>query len=384
MWLRIAALAVVVLVGMACAPAAAPSPSASAAPPAGPSAGPDRAAAEWEEILAAARREGRVNVIGPGSSGLPDVLPNEFMKAYPDIRVDYNGMLGPHIPPKILNERAAGQYLTDLVIHGTSTILKGLMAGNALDPIRPYLVGPDVRDPNQWLGGRYDFADNEQQYDFVFGAYVKIAFGYNPSLVNPDEIKSWKDLLDPKWKGKMAMQSPLAAGPGQSTASYWYTNPDLGPSYVERMIKEQGLVFSRDDRQIADWVARGQYPIGFGIGDNSLLGFWERGLNIRPMPGSWLREQPYVTAGVSSLAVLNQPPHPNALKVYLNWLLGPEGQLAFSKSTGFASYRRDVPRDHVHEFLILKEGVEYDHTHKESAQWREEETLTFLKGLVPQ
>ena len=125
------------------------------------------------------------------------------------------------------------------------------------------------------------------------------------------------------------------------------------------------------------------YNLGGWTGEVVPRDIRERGLNIRPMPGSWMREQPYVTAGVGSLGVLNQPPHPNALKVYLNWLLGPDGQLAFSKSTGFASYRRDVPRDHVHDFLILREGIEYDHTHKESAQWREEETVTFLRGLVP-
>jgi hypothetical protein len=63
--------------------------------------------------------------------------------------------------------------------------------------------------------------------------------------------------------------------------------------------------------------------------------------------------------------VPRNPPHPNALKVYIDYLLSKEGQTEWSKAIGFASLRQDVPRDHVIQYLIPKEGVQYLDSHLE-------------------
>ena len=54
------------------------------------------------------------------------------------------------------------------------------------------------------------------------------------------------------------------------------------------------------------------------------------------------KEGTYVTAGTGNLTILKEPPHPNATKVFVNWLLGKEGQETFSKAMNHASRRFDV------------------------------------------
>src|SRR4051812_47257448 len=126
----------VALVGalLACAPSAAPAPApkaaqasgaadgapaagTSAAPAAGTSAAPAGTPAQWDEILAAARREGKVVVAGPPGQVYRDGL-IEFQTRYPDIALEYSGQSGRDFLPKVLSERAAGQYLWDILVGG--------------------------------------------------------------------------------------------------------------------------------------------------------------------------------------------------------------------------------------------------------------------------
>ena len=133
----------------------------------------------------------------------------------------------------------------------------------------------------------------------MFNAYIKLPFAFNPSLVSADQFRSWYDLLDPRWKGKIAMQDPRQAGSGQSIAAFWYSNNRLGKDYVRQMFAQQAPTYSRDDRQVSDWTARGQSLIGIGIGDNALLDLVvEKGLPIEPLPPDRLQEGTYLTSGV--------------------------------------------------------------------------------------
>src|SRR4249920_256159 len=81
----------------------------------------------WEQILAAAKKEGMVSVIGPQGSETRDALTLAFQKKYPDIRVELQSMAGTQIGPKLLNELAAGRNSTDVLITGTTTALEALL-----------------------------------------------------------------------------------------------------------------------------------------------------------------------------------------------------------------------------------------------------------------
>ena len=70
--------------------------------------------------------------------------------------------------------------------------------------------------------------------------------------------------------------------------------------------------------------------------------------------------------------------------MYLDYFLSREGQLEWSKMVRFASLRRDVPQDHVHPYVIPREGVRYLEQHKEAYQAVKEEFEGFLKTVLPQ
>ena len=339
---------------------------------------------EWDQVLAAAKREGKVVVIGGAGSGTADALTMDFQRLYPDIQLDFSGMAGSQVPPKITAEAATGKMITDLTIVGTTTTIEVFMPSNLVDPIRTYLVGPNTTpEESQWRGGKFTFADDEGKYAFVSILYVKAPLVYNPDAVSPNDIRSYRDLLDPKWKGKIAMFDPRRPGGGLANSTFWYANPQLGPEYIRQLFSTQDITISSDSNQLIDWVAKGQYAMALGVGDLESIEAIRKGLPIKQMPGDVFREGTYVTPGNGSLAVMKDPPHPNALKVYLNWLLSKDGQYAWSKGAGFASVRADVPTDHVPDYLVPKANVAYDDNYAERYVKLREDIVQYLGPLLP-
>jgi iron(III) transport system substrate-binding protein len=334
-WHRLPIVLILVLLVGACGAPAAPDRASGPAGSGGAAQAPD---STWEQTVAAARREGKISIIAPQGSEIRDSLVEGFQKRYPDIQVDINGMAGNAVGPKLLTEVAAGQNLTDLVFSGSTTMLGTLQPGNALAPIAPYLVGPNLANPAVWRDGKLRFADTEGTYTLVFGGYAKEGFIYNPDIVNPAEIRSYRDLLDPKWRGKIAWRNPRGAGGGRGYAVLWYFTDGLGPDFIRQLVA-QDVVFTNDDRQLLDWVARGQYPIAFGPSNVLIAEYLGRGIKIAALDATQLREGTYFTSGNGNVAVVTNPPHPNATKVYLDYFLSREGQQEWGVAGARAPHR---------------------------------------------
>src|SRR4029450_4174818 len=118
---------------------------------------------EWEKILAAGKKEGKVAVIGPVGADRRDVLVEPFQKKY-GITVEYFADRGSGIGPRLSTERGAGQSLWDGAGTGTPTGMLVLLPGGMLDPMEPALVLPDVKDPKQWRGGALEFVDPGKRF----------------------------------------------------------------------------------------------------------------------------------------------------------------------------------------------------------------------------
>src|SRR5215475_12949884 len=301
----------------------------------------------WEQIVGAAKKEGTVTVIGPQGNETRDALTQGFQKKYPEINVELMSMAGNQIGPKLLNELTASRFTTDVIITGTTTALETLVPAKAVAPIKTVLIGPNTRDLSKWRGGKLTFSDDAQTYNLIFSSYVKSPFIYNTNLVSVNDFKSWKDLLDPKWHGKITLKDPLSAGGGLGNSTLWYTHESLGKDFMRKLLTQKDIVMPRDDRQMLDFAARGKYPIAIGPSDVLTNEFIARGLPLKHLHPETLKEGTYITAGNGSLVIVRNAPHPNALRVYVDYLLSPEGQLEWSKAAGFASLRRDVPKDHV-------------------------------------
>ncbi|HLB29825.1 MAG TPA: ABC transporter substrate-binding protein [Dehalococcoidia bacterium] len=309
---------------------------------------------EWDRVVEAAKKEGKVTLAAPLGDAVRKALTEPFEKRY-GITVEYQGFSGPEFPAKLRSERAAGQYLWDFYIGGSTTAISTLkMDMKSLDAIEPNLILPEVTDPKSWRGGKLGFLDKDKM---VYGMtnYTTGTWWINPTLVKLEEFKSWKDLLDPKWKGKILMSDPKVPGAGQSRLLFFYLHPQLGPDFIRALAPQ--LVLSRDYQQMTDWIATGRYPIHISEHGTIEPEMVKKGAPLASLDPRQLKEGGYLASGVGNLALINRPAHPNAAKVYLNWLLSKEGQTEFSRGTALPSRRLDVPTDHLDPARLPIEGA---------------------------
>ena len=298
---------------------------------------------EWEKILAAGKKEGTVAVIGPVGADRRDVLVDPFQKKY-GITVEYSADRGSSIGPRLTAERGAGQYLWDVVVTGTTTGLLALLPGGMLDPLEPALVLPGVKDPKQWRGGALEFVDPGKRF-LIMTPSQRATLFVNPKVTKPQEIKSYKDLLDPKWRNKIVIDDPTRAGPGQATFTFFYLHPELGPNFIRALAKQEPAIL-RDYTQEIDGIARDKYSILIGVSDIVAEARMKDGLPIAILDPRQIKEGSDISPGSGGLGLFNRAPHQNAAKAYINWLLSKEGQEGFAKVNGYISARLDVPTDH--------------------------------------
>ncbi len=331
-WLARALLGGLLVALLACGPSAGARPTA-AAPPA---ASADQSA-EWQQTVAAAKREGAVTVAGPPQPAEREAI-LRFREAYPDIALEYVGLLGQDYLHRVETERANGIYSWDIFIGGVSTQYDYIPKGY-FQPIKPAIILPEVRDDRYWLGG-FDagYTDVGKQYVYAFTQYVTTLLKVNRTLVPESELSSAAGLFDPRWRGKIVIYDPRSGGAGLLAITA--LRQEFGDDAVHTLLVDQQPVFSTDKRQFTEWVVRGRYPIGIGVVDPYLAPFWEEGLakDVKTLE-SGIK---VVTPGSGGLVVMDNAPHPNAAKVFVNWLLGRDAQAAWAKLAATNSRRADV------------------------------------------
>jgi iron(III) transport system substrate-binding protein len=342
----------------------------------------------WNKIVAAAKKEAKVVIIGPSGSDVRDAYTIGFQKKYPEIQVDFSGMRGAEVAPKLLAELNAKHYLTDIAVAGTTTALVSLVPANAVVPLQPYLVGPEATDVSRWRDHKHQFSDSTEKYNLYFGSRVQVAFVYNTELTPPatmkSKIKNWHDLLNPEWKGKIAVLDPRQAGAGLDLSTYWYTNEKqgLGKEFIRKLFTTQEVFVSKEEQQILDFVARGRHAIAIGPSGTLTFQLISRGLPLALFGSGAMQGDGFVTASNGTITVVRNAPHQNAVKVYVDYLLSREGQISWSKASGLASLRTDVPKDHIPEVLVPDEGIKYQETHLEKYVMMRKEIVDFLNTVI--
>jgi iron(III) transport system substrate-binding protein len=316
---------------------------------------------EWNRVVAAAKKEGRVNLY-VGRYGTEPFL-NEFRRDYPDIEIASVNGQGSQLGARIMSEARAGRMMADVFSGGATTNYNVLYKGKVLDSIKAALILPEILDTSKWYGGAHFYADPENRSVFVFIANPSTSGAYyNTTVVNPKEFKSYWDLLNPKWKGKIVAQDPAGNGFGPPLVFY-YRNPELGPDFVRRLFGTMDLTFGRDRRQITDWLASGKFPICLGCREaNKAKG---QGLPVDEFDtGEW-KEGVYITSGGGSLSLIKGGPHPNAARVFINWFLSRKGQSAVQKYPDLYgdaapnSRRIDIPKDDLPPESRIIKGRKY-------------------------
>jgi len=319
---------------------------------------------EWEKVLDGARKEGEVRLWGEQEITHPDII-GAFNKEYPFIKaVTVSGRVG-DLMPRIIAERRAGKFLADIYSGGLGgRSFYDFHKAGVLDPIKPILLLPEVVDASKWLNGEHSYADSEKQFVFMYeGSVAGNGLHYNTELVDLKDFKSYWDLINPKWKGKILLfERP---GVGSPSVVRFYYDAQLGADFIKRLFGDMDVTVSQDRRQSSDWLAAGKFPICIDCGDTDRAK--QQGLPVDEFPHANLKEASFEvsTSGNSGIALINTAPNPNAAKVFINWFLSRAGQTAWQNVMNSKvqepsdSMRVDIPKDKVSAPARREEGKKY-------------------------
>ncbi len=321
------------------------------------------AQARWDDVVRAAEKEGEVAVYATNSVGDLDVIWAAFRKKFPKIKLNALGISTTSaMVTKVMAERRANQFLVDVVLGAPGATYNSFYRGKTLDPLPPALVLPEVTDVSKWWRGKHRYVDAEGQYVFV---YQSTLYGppvyYNTKLFNLDSVKSIWEFLEPKWKGKMMSLWPR---PNYvSTALlFMYHHPQVGPKFLDRLYGDMDLNYFTDFRQGTDWLAAGKFAICFLC---RLRRATEQGLPVAEADAYHFKEVPGIGSNNGAIGLMNNHAHPNAAKVFINWYLSREGQIAFRQANTSAeddtttSMREDLPLSVVPEAARHRPNVDY-------------------------
>jgi iron(III) transport system substrate-binding protein len=283
--------------------------------------------AKWKALIRAAKREGKVevNLGGQMPRKLRKVMP-AFEKKY-GIKVNFKTGGSRGHRARMFAERKMGRYSVDVWIGGANGALAAIYPKKLMVSLPELLIDPQVTNQKLWYKGKHHYTDPDKRYIFTWGASPSYTVSFNTNMVKAGEIKSYKDLLNPKWKGKIVSWMPYRTGTAASTVPM-FLNPNLGEKWFRRWATEMDVTIVRDSRQGAEWVALGRYAIGmFGLSTQAL------------------------SASAANLYAIKDPPNPNARTLFINWALSKEAQTLFIK-TGQTS---DSLRTDVDNKIIAKQ-----------------------------
>lgn len=324
---------------------------------------------EWKALMAAARAEGTLSVAGYGSREYDDVY-TEFSKKY-GIKMVISFAGGSEHADRILAERRAGIYAVDVGHVGANTVNRRLIPAKAVAPIKPYLMLDEVTDPTNWYGDRLWFIDEQQQYVLAHSADFERAFVLfiNTKLVKDADLaalRSPDDLLSEKWKKKVVALSPNVGQVGNSYFRYSILPKPFGLEWMERFVKSGMIEFVSNSRLIEDGLAGGKYAFAVFPNAPPLDQMEKQGLPVKRIEHEFSDVPGIMTAGAPTQAVqvYDRAPHPNAAKLFVNWLLSREGMTYVHDhptNSPFArnSLRKDVPKTNVDPATLPVAGVEY-------------------------
>jgi ABC-type Fe3+ transport system substrate-binding protein len=319
------------------------------------SVGKSNAATAHDELVAAAKREGKVSVVTTVGEGYRTGI-SAFEEAYPGISIDHTNLNSSQFTPRAVQEYQSGVYAYDVYANtfGPSTL--PLIKEGIIAPVRSVIDDPALTADSTWQDGfEAGFIDDEKKW--VYRAFVNRSQSLyiNTDMVQDGEIKKIEDLLNPKWKGKIVSSDPRAVGAGwwPATVMRLALNDD---TIVKRLYKDQDVLLLRNNRQSTEAMVRGTHAIGLGaVYDVVLQEFINEGLakNIKEVQ---MDNVNYLTDS-SNISVFAKAQNPNAAKLFIHWLLSKDGGASWSKSALTNSRRTDVPA--AYPDLAPSPGVKY-------------------------
>ncbi len=255
-------------------------------------------------LIDGAKKEG--SLIWYTSTNVEDItrIFAAFSKRYPFIKSEYSNAGSARLYNRILNESRAGKIFFDVVaVRGVETYQ--LVSGGFL---QPYLSSEAAAYPAGFKDAKGYWVDYFDSYNVI---------GYNTKLVAKEQApKSWDDLLDAKWKGKIALDDEMFS---------WYAAMSVawGRERAQRYMRalaRQDIQLRSGQTLIAQLMAAGEFHLGMVLAHRI-----ER-MKKQGAPVEWVTTLDPITVSLHPIAVAAKAPHPNAAKLFIDYLLSKEGQ----------------------------------------------------------
>ena len=286
-----------------------------------------------EKALQLAKKESQVSFYTTMAATESKLLADAFQAKYPFMRVDITRLSSDKLLQRITTEHRTGAHLFDVVTNSgmeVHLLKKANLLARYVSPEAQFFFA-DSKDP---AGGWVDMYSN-----------LRIVT-YNTRLVPREKVpKRYEELLDPAWKGQIGFPEGQYA---------WYATllrvmgDERGRKFMQALGRQE-LHYRNAPVLIAQFVAAGEFNLGL-VYENQVLRFKKQGapLGIAPLP--------FVTKNMHPLAIAASAPHPNASKLFVDFVLSKEGQLMM-KNLGRVVSRTDIPQDEFGQVKIIAEDI---------------------------
>ena len=277
-----------------------------------------------EQLAAAAAKEGQA--VWHTSIDLPvaQKMVGAFQQRYPEVRIQLERSGAERVLQRIEQEYASGIKVADIVESSDVSMFVGWKKKGWLAQYVPAAV------EKYWPKAE---RDPDGRYASVRATLSLLA--YNTRQVKPEEApKSFADLLAPKWKNRMVKAHPGYSG--TILTSTFATEQALGWGYFEKLAKQR-VMQVQSASEPPKKVAQGERSVMFDGSEYVVFYLKDAGNPIEPI---------YPTEGspliAGQAAVLAEAPHPNAARLFAEFLFSKDCQQLMAETGGLRSFHPDV------------------------------------------
>jgi len=286
-----------------------------------------------ERTIEAARKEGAVSFYTTMAATESKLFADAFQNKYPFLKVEITRLGSDKLLQRILTENRAGRGLFDVTSNSGFEM-------HLLNKAR-LLARYQSPEFNAFL------ADSKDRAGYWVDMYSNVrVLTYNSRLVPKEKVpRNYEDLLDPGWKGAIGFPEAQYA---------WYgtmlrvMGEEKGKKFMQALGRQE-LQYRASQVLITQFVAAGEFNLGF-VYDNQVLRFKKEGapLGVAPLP--------FVTKNMHPLGLAAAAPHPNAGKLFIDYMLSREAQ-TLMKALGRVVSRSDISQDELGRFKLIADDV---------------------------
>lgn len=261
--------------------------------------------------ITTAKKEGAVVFYSVAPSEMLEQLSKQFSKKYPEIKAEYYRANSAKIYERLRAELRAKRLQVD-VFHASDPALMDILKKEGV--LMPY-QSPEYRNyPEKFV---------DRDFTWFIARGHALIMSYNTNLISKSEAPtSWKDMANAKYRGRVAIMNPRDAGGGYMWQySVWKL---FGPGFFAEMARNQPKTFDGHGA-VNDRITSGELLLGVNLNylaDRSILEKKAPIQAVYPVEGS-----PIV---LSPIAIIKGVQHPNAAKLYMDFLASEEGQAIFN------------------------------------------------------